>query len=197
VFRTLPTTEAMTELGGYELSRRLSLSMRHREIVIDRTCARCGWECEWGVHVAFFAQRVGLDANQTASLTHDSAEDPCWVDQSDRLLIRAVDTLHDHSEIDDALWRELSGIFSDVNLLDLLLLCGWYHAISSSPEARRFPWKWMLPGSPTTRAVENRRFRGVSGTSQSHISHCCWNRQWSKCPPNPSELHRSKDRHET
>jgi alkylhydroperoxidase family enzyme len=149
LFRTfahnMPMTEAMTEWGGYELSRRLSLSMRDREIVIDRTCARCGCEYEWGVHVAFFAERVGLDANQTASLTQGSAEDPCWVDESDRLLIRAVDALHDHSEIDDRLWQELSGIFSDANLLDLLLLCGWYHAISFVARGTRVPLEADAP----------------------------------------------------
>ena len=31
-------TDAMSGWGGYELSNRLSLSMRDREIVIDRTC---------------------------------------------------------------------------------------------------------------------------------------------------------------
>jgi hypothetical protein len=29
------------------------VSLRHREIVIDRTCARCGCDYERGVHVAF------------------------------------------------------------------------------------------------------------------------------------------------
>jgi hypothetical protein len=38
------------------------VSRRHREIVIDRTCARCGCAYEWGVHVALFAQRVALTA---------------------------------------------------------------------------------------------------------------------------------------
>jgi len=42
LFRTFvknfPMTEAMGAWGGYELSKRLSLSMRDREIVIDRTC---------------------------------------------------------------------------------------------------------------------------------------------------------------
>ena len=37
--RNLPMADAMGGWGGYELSRRLSLSMRDREIVIDRTCA--------------------------------------------------------------------------------------------------------------------------------------------------------------
>jgi hypothetical protein len=52
LFRTfvknLPMAEAMGSWGRYELSRRLSLSMRDREIAIDRTCARCGCEYEWG-----------------------------------------------------------------------------------------------------------------------------------------------------
>src|SRR5690606_19779593 len=44
-------TQAMGTWGRYELSRELSLPMRDREIVIDRTCARCRCEYEWGVHV--------------------------------------------------------------------------------------------------------------------------------------------------
>jgi alkylhydroperoxidase family enzyme len=144
--RNLPTCEAMSGWGGYELSRRLSLSMRDREILIDRTCARCGCEYEWGVHVAFFAQRVGLDADQIASLTRGSAEDPCWIEERDRKLIRAVDTLHDYSDIDDDLWQELAGTFSDANLLDLLLLCGWYHAISFVARGVHVP---LEAGAPT------------------------------------------------
>ena len=34
------------------------LSLRQREIVIDRTTARLGCEYEWGVHVAFFADKA-------------------------------------------------------------------------------------------------------------------------------------------
>src|SRR6185437_4956599 len=97
LFRTmvtnLPMTEAMTSWGGYELSRSLSLSLRDREIVIDRTCVRCGCEYEWGVHVAFFADKARLDQDQIASLTHGNAGDGCWTSERDRLLIRAVDAL--------------------------------------------------------------------------------------------------------
>jgi alkylhydroperoxidase family enzyme len=134
LFRTfmqnLPMATAMSAWGGYELSRRLSLTMRDREIVIDRTCARCGCEYEWGVHVAFFAERVGLTDEQVTSLTHGARTDPCWNDVRDQLLIAAADALHDTSDIDDRLWQELTGVFSHAQILDLLMLCGWYHAIS-------------------------------------------------------------------
>jgi hypothetical protein len=158
LFRTfvhnLPMSEAMSGWGGYELSRRLSLSMRDREVVIDRTCARCGCEYEWGVHVAFFAERVGLDTVQVMSLTRGSAEDPCWIEERDRLLIRAVDALHDYSDIDDGLWQELAGTFTDANLLDLLLLCGWYHAISFVARGTHVPLEASAPTFSDYSAME-------------------------------------------
>lgn len=128
--RNLPMARAMRGWGGYELSRELSLSMRQRELVIDRTTARCRCEYEWGVHVAFFAERVGLTAEQVRSLTHGSPDDACWTEDGERLLLAAVDSLHDTAGIPDALWAELTGFLGDEQLLDLLLLCGWYHAIS-------------------------------------------------------------------
>jgi alkylhydroperoxidase family enzyme len=150
LFRTfvhnLPMTEAMGSWGRYELSRSLSLSMRDREIVIDRTCARCGCEYEWGVHVAFFAERVGLDETQIASLTTGTADDACWEGERDRLLIRAADALHEDADIDDDLWQALGVEFNEANLLDLLFLCGWYHAISFVARAARVP---LETGAPT------------------------------------------------
>jgi alkylhydroperoxidase family enzyme len=140
LFRTfvknLPMTHAMADWGAYELSKQLSLSMRDREILIDRTCARCGAEYEWGVHVLFFADRVGLSPEQVTSLTHGSADDPWWPAR-ERLLIRAADALHDSADLDDGLWDELSVELSDQQVLDLLFLCGWYHAISYVAQAVR------------------------------------------------------------
>lgn len=143
--RNLPMAEAMRGWGSYELSRRLSLTMRDREVLIDRTCARCGCEYEWGVHVAVFAERVGLDAHQVRSLTHGGADDPCWVDERDRLLIRAADALHDRATVDDELWAHLARTFSEPELLDLLLLCGWYHAISYAANAAGVPHEEGAP----------------------------------------------------
>jgi alkylhydroperoxidase family enzyme len=156
LFRTfvknLPLAEAMTGWGSYELGRNLSLSMREREIVIDRTCARCGCDYEWGVHVAFFAERVSLGPRQIESLAVGSHDDECWANARDRLLIRTVDALHDGGDIDDQLWDALAGEFSEANLLDLLVLCGWYHAISFVAKALRVP---LEAGAPKISAMSN------------------------------------------
>jgi alkylhydroperoxidase family enzyme len=143
--RNMPMTEAMHGWGTYELGARLSVPMRAREIVIDRTCARCGCEYEWAVHVAFFATRVGLDAAQTASLVHGGPGDACWPDEGDRLLVELVDQLHDSADVDDDLWHRLAAVYAPAQLLDLVLLCGWYHAISFVARAARVAHE---PGTP-------------------------------------------------
>ena len=91
------------------------------------------------MHVAFFAERAGLSSAQISSLTRGDATDPCWPHDHDRLLIEAVDALHDTADVPDGLWHRLAAEFSEAQLLDLLLLCGWYHAISFAANAARVP----------------------------------------------------------
>ncbi len=148
--RNLGMAQAMSGWGRYELSRELSIGLREREIVIDRTCARCGCEYEWGVHVAFFASRAALEPAQVSSLTHGTERDGCWESERDRLLIRLVDELHEHNDITDELWCALTAEFDDAELLDLTMLCGWYHAISFTARAARVP---LEPGAPTFDSV--------------------------------------------
>ncbi len=141
--RNRPMTEAMIGWGRYELSRDLTLSLRDREIVIDRTCARCGCEYEWGVHVASFAERAGFDDAQVISITHGVATDRCWLNDRERLLIEMVDALHDRSDLDDDLAGRATTRFTDAELLEVFLLCGWYHAVSYAANAARVelePW---------------------------------------------------------
>jgi alkylhydroperoxidase family enzyme len=140
--RNLPMAEAMTGWGRYELGKHLSLSMRQRELVIDRVTARCGAEYEWGVHVAYFGERVGLTPEQIMSITWGAPTDPCWT-ADERSLLTAVDELHDSSDVSDETWAALD--LTDEQRLDLLLLAGWYHAISFVARASRVP---LEPGRP-------------------------------------------------
>lgn len=134
LFRTfaqnLPMTSALKGWGGYELSDRMSLSLRDREIVIARTCALCCCEYEWAVHIAFFADQAELGRDQIRSLTHGWAEDACWVTPRDQALITAADSLHHTAQLDDELFAQLELSLSHGELLDLMMLAGWYHAIS-------------------------------------------------------------------
>jgi alkylhydroperoxidase family enzyme len=89
------------------------------------------------VHLAFFAERAGLSAAQVTSLTHGQASDPCWDGERDRLLIEAADALHEGADIGDELWARLARELGPEELLDLVMLAGWYHAISFTANAAR------------------------------------------------------------
>jgi alkylhydroperoxidase family enzyme len=127
------------------------LSIRQREIVIDRVTASCGAEYEWGVHVSVFAAKAGLTQAQITSLTVGGPDDSCWTD-ADRLLIRLCDSLHDDCTVDDALWAELSGEFSDEALLELLMLAGSYRTVSYLVNALRLPPEPGAGRFPASRA---------------------------------------------
>jgi alkylhydroperoxidase family enzyme len=104
------------------------VSLRHREIVIDRTCARCGCTYEWGVHVAFFADRASLTPEQVRATARDNAKET-WSDE-ELLLIRLVDELHDAADISDGLWKALAVAFSIAQIFELVALVGFYHTVS-------------------------------------------------------------------
>lgn len=133
LFRTLatdlPLAQAMHPLGSFLLSRRFALSLREREIVIDRVCARCGCTYEWGVHVMAFGGAAGLDAAQIAATRAADQTEGVWSER-ELLLVRAVDVLHDRGSIADPLWSALAAHYDERQLLELLVLCGWYHLIS-------------------------------------------------------------------
>jgi alkylhydroperoxidase family enzyme len=114
------------------------LTLRQREIVIDRVTARCGSEYEWGVHVAFFAERAGLDAAQQRSLARGGPDDACW-GEADALLIRFCDALHASCDVDDQLWGRLRAAFSEETILELILLAGFYRTVSYLTNTLRLP----------------------------------------------------------
>jgi alkylhydroperoxidase family enzyme len=116
-----PMTDAMHGWGSYDLSRRLPVTLRTRELVIDRVTARLGCEYEWGVHVAVYAERAGFTSEQVRSLAYGLPADPCW-DDDDRVALRLVDALIDTAECDDHLWADIAKRFSAAQLLDLILL---------------------------------------------------------------------------
>jgi alkylhydroperoxidase family enzyme len=129
VTRHLPLARAMFPLGHYFLSGASSVTLRDREVVIDRVCARCRCEYEWGVHARVFGKAAGLDEAQLRASALGGADDPAWT-ETDRLLIRMVDELHDSGTLSDELWAAMAARWSPEQLLDLIVLAGWYHAIS-------------------------------------------------------------------
>jgi alkylhydroperoxidase family enzyme len=139
---------AIHEWGRYYLSRQSALSLRHRELVIDRTTALCGAEYEWGIHITAFAAKAGLTGAQVASTAIGGPDDPCWTDAADRTVLRTVDALHETRDLSDAQWDALLAAVGEEAAIDLLLMCGWYHAISFVARVTRLPCEPDTPAFP-------------------------------------------------
>ncbi len=114
------------------------LTIRQREIVIDRVTAACGAEYEWGVHISAYAEKAGLTDAQIESLVRGGPDDDCW-DDADRALIRLCDELHRDCAVNDGLWAELTARHSDEALLELLMLAGTYRTVSYLVNGLRLP----------------------------------------------------------
>ena len=105
------------------------LSLRQRELLIDRTTARLGCEYEWGVHVALFAERVGFDGAAIGAIVHGPANAADW-SADEQALLALVDDLVDRRTIGEATWQSLRAHFDEAQILEAIALTGYYHTIS-------------------------------------------------------------------
>ena len=157
LFRTVAWNEHVLErfrtTGAYLLNFG-SLEPLEREIVIHRTCARCGCEYEWGVHAAVFARQVGLSEEQLEATVAGDPSAPVWSPRQ-ALLVRLADELHDDATVSDGLWEELARHWDPPQLIELVALAGFYHLVSFAantarvelePGAERFPSAGALTG---------------------------------------------------
>ncbi len=130
-----------------------SISQRARELVILRTCARCGSEYEWGVHVALFSKSAGLSEGDVAATLERELRAPDW-SAAELSLLKIVDELHDTSMVPDALWAELEQHYVPAQLIEIIALVGNYHAISFITNAAKVQLESFAP-----------RFRAASAAS--------------------------------
>jgi alkylhydroperoxidase family enzyme len=114
------------------------LSLREREIVIDRTCALNRCEYEWGVHVAIFAGPARLSEEQVRSTVLGPADASCW-SEAEQALLSAVDALHHRATLSDAEFAALSAHYDNGKILEIIMLCGAYRTVSYLANGLRLP----------------------------------------------------------
>jgi alkylhydroperoxidase family enzyme len=124
------------------------LSLREREIVIDRTCALTSCEYEWGVHVAIFAGVAGLTDEQVRATVREDADAPCW-SEAEQALIAAVDALHHRATFDEAEFKALSAHYDEAKIFEIILLCGFYRTVSYLANGLALPLEAKAARFPT------------------------------------------------
>ncbi len=109
------------------------IEMRPKELAIMRTCALAGNEYAWGMHVAIYGERVGLDEAAVDDLTLAPSwrelTDPRW-SESDRLAIRVADELHRDANVEDETWARLNETWPTGEVIELIFSAGVYRLAS-------------------------------------------------------------------
>lgn len=122
-------------------AKAITVTTRDLELVILRT----GWLCRsdyiWGEHVNF-GKKAGLCSDEIEWLTQGSAA-PSW-NERDRALIRLAEELHETSNISDETWAVIAANFSDKQIIELLMMAGFYHEIAFLYDAMRVR---LIPGN--------------------------------------------------
>ncbi|HKU05347.1 MAG TPA: carboxymuconolactone decarboxylase family protein [Bradyrhizobium sp.] len=129
---------AWEKFRGGSLLDRGPLSLREREIVIDRTCALNACEYEWGVHVAAFAQAAQLTEEQVRATVLGGADAPCW-SEAERAMLAAVDALHHRSTLGEVEFAALKAHYDEAKILEIIQLCGFYRTVSYLANALALP----------------------------------------------------------
>jgi len=148
IFRTMahnPRVLSRMVQGG--LLDRGSISVADRELVILRSCAVCKAEYEWGVHVAIFAEQAGFSEAQIADTCANTVEVSLWSD-SQQLLLALADELHAQQKVSAGLWQSLGGHYSAEQLVELVMLAGFYHAVSFVVNAFEIEHEAFAPRFP-------------------------------------------------
>ncbi|GCD94628.1 carboxymuconolactone decarboxylase family protein [Embleya hyalina] len=146
LFRVLehhPDLASRMRVLGSGLLGHGTLPAVERETVVQRVCARAGCSYEWGVHAEVFAGRVGLTPRQLRATVVD--DEAAWTPRQ-AILVRVVDELHDDADLGDGTWAEFRARFEERQIVEVLVLAGWYRTIAYVANALRLPdEEWAAP----------------------------------------------------
>lgn len=130
LFRTLAMSDrAWRKFRAGSLLDRGPLSLRERELVIDRTCGLAGNEYEWGVHITAFAAAARLTPEEVAATAGAGSAAPSWT-EAERALLQAAEALHARAALSDAEFAALRAHYDEAQVLEVLLLAGFYRMVA-------------------------------------------------------------------
>lgn len=140
---------AIGPIGGFLLNDG-DVEAADRELLILRTCAKAGAEYEWGVHAAGYSPRSGLSSSTIEATACLATDDPSWSDR-ERVLLRLVDEFDECVDVSEDLWAELVKRWTEPQVLELLLIAGFYRYVSFTARATRTtPEVWAPRFPPET-----------------------------------------------
>jgi alkylhydroperoxidase family enzyme len=130
VFKTLANHPEMFKEWmpfATHILRTNTLPPRDREILILRIGWLCQAEYEWAQHVRIGRRARLRDDDLRRIQAGPGAE---GLSEHDRLLLTAVDELHDDACLSDQTWAALAKVYDERQMIDLVFTVGQYNLVS-------------------------------------------------------------------
>ena len=138
VYATLANHPALFQaIGGLAVHvfHRNSLPEKARELAIIRACARARGAYPYRQHVG-----IGRGAGLTkAEITAVGKLRPRGLGPETQVLLEVVDALYRNNDLDDEVWALAQAAFSTEQIMDVILICGFYGLISAVLNVARTP----------------------------------------------------------
>lgn len=123
-------------------AKALVLAPRDLEMLILRTAWLCQSPYTWGEHVAF-GRKAGITPEEVERITLGSGA-PDW-GEKDRAILRLAEELHQTCNVGDEAWEIVRKHFSDKEIIEMLMMAGFYREIAYLYNTMRVP---LMPGNP-------------------------------------------------
>ncbi len=123
-------------------AKALVLAPRDLEIMILRTAWLCQSAYTWGEHVNF-GKKAGLTSEEIEWLTQGSSA-PGW-NERERAIVRLAEELHANCRTSDETWSVIEQHFSDKEIIELLMMAGFYREVAYLYNSMRVR---LIPGNP-------------------------------------------------
>lgn len=147
IFRTLakhrPLADRVDRFAGFLLLKGL-VPARERELVILRVGWRCQSVYEFGQHTVM-ARAAGVTDEEIERLTREPTSE--WT-EADRVLIVFSDELCATNTVSDQTWQDLADRWSEQELMELLMVAGFYRAVSGFLNSVGVQLEPDMPGWP-------------------------------------------------
>ena len=135
----------LTFVWNAEARKDSALTLYDKELVILRVNYLCNDDWVWGQHVPI-AKRNGRTEQEIARIPK-GARAAGWTEK-DRLLLTAVEELHQDYFISDTTWNGLAKIYNTRQMLDLIFTVGNYHLNAMYTNSVGMPFEQGFGGIP-------------------------------------------------
>lgn len=120
----------------------LVLDKRDLEMLILRTAWLCQSAYSWGEHVKF-GKQAGLTSEEIERLTQGS-DAPEWAER-DLAIVKLAEELNENCNLCDETWNLVSAHFGEKEIIEMLVMAGFYREIAYLYNTMRVK---LIPGNP-------------------------------------------------